>query len=197
MSFLGKAMRGCLVVGSVVAISACGSSSSSSSSASSSAAASGGSSGGKTIDIYSSLPLQGAVNVQTIPVVNGIKLALAEAGGKAGQFKVNYISLDDSTATSAATTCDVNQSQANARRAATDPKAVLLHRRVQLGLRQGHDSDPQPGGRPPDQPGEHLRRPDHERPGQCPRASRRSTTRPASGRTCGSFRETRSRPRRA
>jgi branched-chain amino acid transport system substrate-binding protein len=121
MSFLGKAMRGCLVVGSVVAITACGSSSSSSSSASSSAAASGG----KTIDIYSSLPLQGAVNVQTIPLVNGIKLALAEAGGKAGQFTVNYISLDDSTATSAATTCDVNQSQANARKAATDTKAVL------------------------------------------------------------------------
>ena len=108
-----------------LAIAACGSSSSSSSSSTSGASSASGSSGAKTIDIYSSLPLQGAVNVQTIPVVNGIKLALADAGGKAGQFKVNYISLDDSTATSAATTCDVNQSQANARRAATDPKAVL------------------------------------------------------------------------
>src|SRR5207247_1273412 len=109
-----------------LATAACGSSSSSTSttSASGGSSSSGGSSG-KTIDIYSSLPLQGAVNVQTIHVVNGIKLALAEAGGKAGQFTVNYTSLDDSTATSAATTCDVNQSEANARKAATDSKAVL------------------------------------------------------------------------
>jgi branched-chain amino acid transport system substrate-binding protein len=96
-------------------IAACGSSSKTTTGASSSA---------KTVDIYSSLPLQGAVNVDTIPMVNGIKLALAQAGGKAGQFTVNYISMDDSTATSAATTCDVTQSEANARRAATDPKAI-------------------------------------------------------------------------
>jgi branched-chain amino acid transport system substrate-binding protein len=124
---LRRAISACALASAAIAVAACGSSGSSSTSTSS---ASGGSSGsssssGGTIDIYSSLPLQGAVNVQTIPVVNGIKLALAEAGGKAGQFKVNYVSLDDSTATSAATTCDVNQSQANARRAATDPNAVL------------------------------------------------------------------------
>ena len=128
-SFLAKGLTGLLVLGAVVAVAACGSSKSSSTSSTSGAAASSGgsssSSGGKTVDIYSSLPLQGAVNVDTIPMVNGIKLALAEAGGKAGQFTVNYVSLDDSTATSAATNCDVNQSEANARRAATDPKAVL------------------------------------------------------------------------
>ncbi len=121
----GRAISAGAVVLAALAMAACGSSKSSSSSSTSGASSASGSSGAKTIDIYSSLPLQGAVNVQTIPVVNGIKLALAEAGGKAGQFTVNYISLDDSTATSAATTCDVNQSQANARRAATDPKAVL------------------------------------------------------------------------
>jgi branched-chain amino acid transport system substrate-binding protein len=121
MSFLRKATSGALVACAAVAIAACGSSSSSSSSKS--AAASGGS-GGTTIDIYSSLPLQGAVSAQTGPTVNGIKLALAQAGGKAGKFTVNYQSLDDSTATSAATTCDVNQSAANARKVATDPKAV-------------------------------------------------------------------------
>jgi branched-chain amino acid transport system substrate-binding protein len=127
--FLAKGLTGVLVLGSVIALAGCGSSKSSSTSSTSSASSGGSSSsassGGKTIDIYSSLPLQGAVNVDTIPMVNGIKLALAEAGGKAGQFTVNYVSLDDSTATSAATTCDVNQSEANARRAATDPKAVL------------------------------------------------------------------------
>jgi branched-chain amino acid transport system substrate-binding protein len=117
MRFLGKAMTGCLLAGTVLVLGACGSSSSSSSSSSS-----GG--GGSTIDIYSSLPLQGAVTAQTDPLVNGIKLALSQAGGKAGSFTVNYTSLDDSTATSAATTCDVNQSAANARKAATDSKAV-------------------------------------------------------------------------
>ena len=123
MRFLGKALRGGAVIGSILALSACGSSSSSSSS-SSSAGGGSSSSGGSTIDIYSSLPLQGAVTAQTGPLVNGIKLALSQAGDKAGKFTVNYQSLDDSTATSAATTCDVNQSQANARKAATDPKTV-------------------------------------------------------------------------
>ena len=104
-----------------LAIAACGSSKKSGSSSSSGG---GGGGGGNTIDIYSSIPLQGAVTAATDPLINGAKLALSEAGGKAGSFTVNYQSLDDSTATSAATTCDVNQSQANARKAATDPKAV-------------------------------------------------------------------------
>jgi branched-chain amino acid transport system substrate-binding protein len=122
MSFLGKAVRGGLVLASVAALSACGSSSSSSSSASSSAAG-GGSSSGKTIDIYSSLPLQGASTAQTDPMVNGMKLALSQAGNKAGPFTVNYQSLDDSTA--AAGKWDPGQTAADARKAAADPKAVF------------------------------------------------------------------------
>jgi branched-chain amino acid transport system substrate-binding protein len=114
MRFLGKAMTGCLLAGSVLALGACGSSSSSSSS--------GASSSGNTIDIYSSLPLQGASSAQTNPMVNGIKLALDQAGGKAGSFTVNYQSLDDSTA--AAGKWDPTQAAANARKAATDPKTV-------------------------------------------------------------------------
>jgi branched-chain amino acid transport system substrate-binding protein len=123
MSFLGKAMRGCLVVGTVAVLSACGSSSSSStSSGSSSAAASSGGSSSKTVDIYSSLPLQGASSAQTDPMVNGMKLALSEAGGKAGPWTVNYQSLDDSTA--AAGKWDPGQTAANARKAAADSKTV-------------------------------------------------------------------------
>src|SRR5690242_11751203 len=122
MRYLGKAVAGCLVVGTVFVLAACGSSSSSSSATS--ASGSSGSSGSNAIDIYSSVPLQVAVTAQTNPLVNGIKLALSQAGGKAGKFTVNYISLDDSTATSAATTCDVNQSAANARKAATDSKTI-------------------------------------------------------------------------
>ncbi|HYB29678.1 MAG TPA: branched-chain amino acid ABC transporter substrate-binding protein [Solirubrobacteraceae bacterium] len=106
-----------------LAIAACGSSSSTTSSASSSSSSS--SSGAKTIDIYSDLPLTGAVTAQTVPALNGEKLALTQAGYKAGQWKVNFISMNDATATSP-TNYDLNVCQANARRAATDPKAVYL-----------------------------------------------------------------------
>jgi branched-chain amino acid transport system substrate-binding protein len=108
-----------LVVACVLVIAACGSSSKSSSSKT------GGttSSSGNTIDIYSSLPLQGATSAQTIPTVNGMKLALSQAGGKAGSFTVNYISLDDSTA--ATGNWDPSRCAANARQAATDSKTVI------------------------------------------------------------------------
>jgi branched-chain amino acid transport system substrate-binding protein len=117
MRFLGKAMTVSLLAGTALVVGACGSSSSSSSK-------SGGSSSGgaNTIDIYSSLPLQGASSAQTGPLVNGIKLALSEAGGKAGSFTVNYQSLDDSTAQ--AGKWDPTQTAANARKVATDSKAV-------------------------------------------------------------------------
>jgi branched-chain amino acid transport system substrate-binding protein len=120
MRTLGKAVTGCLVAGTVLALVACGSSSKSSSTAG--AGSSGGSSSGKTVDIYSSLPLQGSSSAQTQPMVNGIKLALSEAGNKAGQWTVKYSSLDDSTA--AAAKWDPGQTAANARKAASDSKAV-------------------------------------------------------------------------
>ena len=122
MRNLGKAVTGCLLAGAVFGIVACGSSSNSSSSAGGGGSSSGGSSSGKTVDIYSSLPLQGASSAQTQPMVNGIKLALSEAGNKAGQWTVKYTSLDDSTA--AAAKWDPGQTAANARKAASDSKAV-------------------------------------------------------------------------
>jgi branched-chain amino acid transport system substrate-binding protein len=106
-------MTGCLTVAAVLALAACGSSSKSSTSSSS---------GGKTVDIYSSLPLQGASTAQTNPMVNGMKLALEQAGSKAGQWTINYTSLDDSTA--AAGKWDPAQCAANARKVAQDSKAV-------------------------------------------------------------------------
>ena len=42
----------------------------------------------------------------------------------------------------------------------------LLHGRVQLGLQRGFDSDPQPGRDPAGEPGEHVRRPDHQPAGE-------------------------------
>jgi branched-chain amino acid transport system substrate-binding protein len=116
---LRRAIMAGLFVSVALVIAACGSSSSSSSGSSS------GGGGSNTIDIYSDLPLKGAVSAQTIPALNGEKLALKQAGNKAGQWKVNFISMDDSTATSP-TNYDLNVCQANARRAATDSKAVYL-----------------------------------------------------------------------
>ena len=114
-------MRRTTAIAAMAAVVALGAAACSSSSNSSSSGSSPSSSGG-TVDIYSSLPLQGASSSQTGPLVNGIKLALSQAGNKAGQWTVNYQSLDDSTA--AAGQWDAGQTAANARKVASDPKAV-------------------------------------------------------------------------
>src|SRR5258707_6136496 len=97
-----------------------GSSSSSGGSASTSPSAAAG---GKVVDIYSSLPMQGASSAQTIPLVNGTNVGPAKASSKAGQWTVNYQVLDDSTA--AAGKWDPGQTAANARKVASDSKAVF------------------------------------------------------------------------
>jgi branched-chain amino acid transport system substrate-binding protein len=84
----------------------------------------GGSSGGGggTVNVYSSLPLQGASRPQTTAMVEGIKLALEQRGGKAGSTTVKYTSLDDSTAQAGTWTPEATQ--ANARKVAQDDAAV-------------------------------------------------------------------------
>jgi branched-chain amino acid transport system substrate-binding protein len=81
-----------------------------------------GGGGGGTVNVYSSLPLQGASRPQTTAMVDGIELALKQAGGKAGDITVNYTSLDDSTAQAGTWTPEATQ--ANARRVAGDDAAV-------------------------------------------------------------------------
>jgi branched-chain amino acid transport system substrate-binding protein len=105
-----------LAVAGAVALAACGSSSSTTTTGAAT------SSGSNVVDVYSSLPMQGASTAQTIPLVNGAKLALSQAGGKAGKWTVHYTVLDDSTA--AAGKWDPGQTQANARKVAADSKAV-------------------------------------------------------------------------
>ena len=51
---------------------------------------------GSQLSIYSSLPLQGPAAPISQQIVNGEKLALAQAGGRAGDYKIGYVSLDDS-----------------------------------------------------------------------------------------------------
>jgi branched-chain amino acid transport system substrate-binding protein len=86
------------------------------------AASSSAKTAGGTVDFYSSLPLSGSSTAQTLPLVNGIKLALSQAGDKAGSYKIKYTSLNDATA--AAGQWDPSQTAANARKVAEDAKAV-------------------------------------------------------------------------
>lgn len=51
---------------------------------------------GNQLSIYSSLPLQGSSAGVSEAIVDGEKLALSDAGGRVGQFKISYVSLDDS-----------------------------------------------------------------------------------------------------
>jgi len=83
----------------------------------------GGEGGGEVATVYSSLPLQGASRTQTTALVNGMKLALEQAGGRAGNIRVTYRSLDDSTAQAGSWTPEATQ--ANARRAAQDETTAV------------------------------------------------------------------------
>jgi branched-chain amino acid transport system substrate-binding protein len=78
--------------------------------------------GGETVNVYSSLPLQGASRPQTTAMVEGIRLALQQNNGKAGDLTVKYTSLDDSTAQAGTWTPEATS--ANARRVAQDDSAV-------------------------------------------------------------------------
>jgi len=111
LSLRSKAAAGCLVAALSLGVAACGSDDNNSSS-----------DGGGTVDIYSSLPLQGASKAQTGAMVQGMKLAVEQADNKAGDTTVKYESLDDSTAQ--AGNWDPAQVAANARKVAQDKDAV-------------------------------------------------------------------------
>jgi branched-chain amino acid transport system substrate-binding protein len=82
----------------------------------------GGEAGGDTLNVYSSLPLQGASRPQTTALVEGIRLALQQNNGKAGEFTIKYTSLDDSTAQAGTWTPEATS--ANARRVAQDDNSI-------------------------------------------------------------------------
>jgi branched-chain amino acid transport system substrate-binding protein len=82
----------------------------------------GGGEAGGTLNVYSSLPLQGASRPQTTAMVEGIRLALEQGGGKAGDFTIKYTSLDDSTAQAGTWTPEA--ASANARKVAQDDSAI-------------------------------------------------------------------------
>ncbi len=113
-----KALAASLLMLCLAALGACGGSSGSSRAGAANASAGAGA---KVVDIYSSLPMRGPYAAQTFALTNGIRLALAQAGDRAGPFTVQYTPLDDSIG---ATGWDAGQTAADARKAAADPRAV-------------------------------------------------------------------------
>ena len=81
-----------------------------------------GAAAGETLTIYSSFPFQGAPRAIATSTSNGIRLALDQAGHRAGRFKLRYVSLDDSTVQAGNWTPEATT--ANARRAAQDETAI-------------------------------------------------------------------------
>jgi branched-chain amino acid transport system substrate-binding protein len=114
------AATGCLVAAFGFGVAACGGNDDSSGGANA-----GGKQGGaaKSVTIYSSYPLQGAGRVQSDAAVNGSKLALEQAGNRAGAIQVTYKPLDDATAQAANWTPE--QTSTNARKAAQDESTAV------------------------------------------------------------------------
>ncbi|MEX0679383.1 MAG: branched-chain amino acid ABC transporter substrate-binding protein [Pirellulales bacterium] len=85
----------------------------------------GGSSVGDpaVIKIVSSLPRTGSAKAQTDTIVNGIRIALAEAGYQSGGFDIEYADWDDATAGAGQWTAEAET--ANASRAVRDPDVMI------------------------------------------------------------------------
>ena len=83
--------------------------------------AAGGSS--KVVKIVSSLPRTGSANAQTTTIVNGIRMAIDEVGGKVGDFTLVYEDWDDASAKKG--DWDPEVEAANADKAVKDPDVLF------------------------------------------------------------------------
>ena len=120
MNIRSKAAWGCLMATMALGVAACGDDGDSGGDSGSANTEESG--GGGNLTVYSSLPLQGASRPQSEDVINGIKLALKQKGGKCGDFTIDYKSLDDATA--AAGQWEAGATSDNARKAAQDDSAI-------------------------------------------------------------------------
>jgi len=77
----------------------------------------------ETIKIVSSLPRTGSANAQAQTMVNGIKMAIEEVGGKAGEFTIVYEDWDDASPERGQ--WDPAIEAANAQKAAKDPDIMV------------------------------------------------------------------------
>jgi branched-chain amino acid transport system substrate-binding protein len=83
--------------------------------------AAGGSS--NVVKIVSSLPRTGSANAQTTTIVNGIRMAIDDAGGKVGDFTLVYQDWDDASAKKG--DWDPEVEAANADKAVKDPDVLF------------------------------------------------------------------------
>jgi branched-chain amino acid transport system substrate-binding protein len=86
---------------------------------------------GDTLTIYSSLPLQGPLAPVARDIVRAEKLALKEAGGRAGEYDVSYVSLDSSDPETGR--WDPARVAANARRAIQTPNTIAYLGELESG----------------------------------------------------------------
>jgi branched-chain amino acid transport system substrate-binding protein len=77
---------------------------------------------GSQLAIYSSLPFQGPSATISQQIVNGEKLALSDAGGRAGDFKIGFVSLDDANPKTSEWSPDVTAT--DAKTAAEDTSTI-------------------------------------------------------------------------
>lgn len=77
---------------------------------------------GNQLAVYSSLPLQGEQAAISQQLVGGEKLALSQAGGHVGPFKVSYVSLDDANPTNGQ--WSPGETAGNAKQAAQDTSTI-------------------------------------------------------------------------
>jgi len=78
--------------------------------------------GGRTLTIYSSLPEQGTAGSSGRDLVRAETLAVSEARGRAGRFRLRFVPLDNALADTGA--WDAAKTAANARTAVRDPSTI-------------------------------------------------------------------------
>lgn len=81
-----------------------------------------GSATSQALTVYSSLPLQGPSAQRSQDVVDGEKLALEQSGGRAGRYRVGYVSMDDTSPSTGR--WDPGQTSSNAKTAAQDRSTI-------------------------------------------------------------------------
>lgn len=84
----------------------------------------GGKVPGDTLTVFSSLPLQGPEAERSQSIIDAEKLALRQAGGKAGNFKVNFAFSDDSTASGPRAGWNADKTAENARKAVQNLRTI-------------------------------------------------------------------------
>ena len=151
---------------------------------------------GDTLTIFSSLPLQGPHADQAQSIVNAQKLALREAGGKAGDFKVNFASRRRRDRRRRPRRVGPGQDRRERPQGGREHAHDRLHRRLRLRRDRDLAADHERGRLRAGEPGFDRGRASRSSPRARRRASRTSSTRRATAPSRASCRPTTSRPRR-